>query len=81
MTEVFPHEVFRHCKTENFRRKIVAPPIIHKVFRYPNFFETLKGSPRNFLALRDKKHRQNRDTPFVQKFFDTRTFLKHRGPS
>ena len=47
-------EIFRHCETKNFRRKIVIPPIMHKIFRYPKFSETLKGCPRNFSALWDK---------------------------
>ena len=42
------HEIFRHCETKNFRRKIVIPPIMHKIFRYPKVSETLKGGPRNF---------------------------------
>ena len=57
------HEIFRHCETKNFRRKIVIPPIMHKSFRCPKFSETLKGCPRNFSALWDKKFRQNRDAP------------------
>ena len=52
------HEIFRHCETKNFRRKIVIAPIMHKFFRYPKFSETLKGCPRNFSALWDKKFRR-----------------------
>ena len=36
------------------------------------------GSSTKFL--RQKKFRQNRDTPIIQKNFDTRTFLKYEGP-
>ena len=65
------YEVFRHCETKNFRRKLVIPPIMHKIFRYPKFSETLKGSPWNFSALWDKKFStENLDTPppLVQTF-------------
>ena len=59
------HEIFRHCETKNFRRKIVIPPIMHKIFRYPKFSETLKGWPRNFSALWDQKFSmEKRDTPY-----------------
>ena len=58
------HEIFRHCETKKFRRKNVIPPSMHKIFRYPKFSETLKGCPRNFSALWDKKiSTEKRDTP------------------
>ena len=57
-------EIFRHCETIIIRRKNVIPPVMHKFFRYPKFFETLKGCPRNVLALWDQKFStENRDTP------------------
>ena len=57
------------------------PLLIHKIFRYPKFSETLKGSPRNFSALWDKKiSTENSDIPFLCiQFFDTRKFLKHQS--
>ena len=58
------HEIFRHCETKNFRRKIVIPPIMHKIFRYPKFSETLKGCPRNFSSI---------------KLFETKIFSKTVG--
>ena len=44
---------------------------MHKFFRYPKFSETLKGCPRNFLALWDQKFwTEKRDTPlFMHKTF------------
>ena len=30
-TEVFPNEIFRYCETKNFERKVVIPPLLHKV--------------------------------------------------
>ena len=73
------HEYFRHCETENFRRKNVIPPSMHKFFRYPKFSETFKGCPRNFLALWDQKFpAEKRDTPFFNHiFFETKNFLKN----
>ena len=58
------HEVFRHCDTKKFRRKLVIPPIMQKIFRYPKFSETLKGSSRNFSAPWDKRFlTENVETP------------------
>ena len=63
------HENFRHCETENFWRKNVITRIMHKIFRYPKFFSTLKGFPRKLLALWDKKFsREKRDTTIMRKF-------------
>ena len=72
------HENFRHCETKKFRRKIVIPSIMHKIFRYPKFSETLKGCPRNFSALWDQNFStEKRDTPFSSiKLFETKNFLK-----
>ena len=62
------NESFPHCETKSFRRKIVIPPSKHKLFRYPNFSETLNGCPRNFLALWDKKFStENCDTHIMHK--------------
>ena len=65
------HEIFWHCETKNFRRKIVIPPIMYKIFRCPKFSETLKGCPRNFSALWDIKiSTENGDMPpLIHKFF------------
>ena len=44
---------------------------MHKIFRYPKFSGTLKGCPRNILALWDQKFwTEKRDTPlFMHKTF------------
>ena len=56
---------FGTVRQKKFRRKLVIPPIMHKIFRYPKFSETLKGCPRNFSALWDKKFStENCDTPY-----------------
>ena len=61
----FPYGNFRHCETKNFRRKLVIPPIMHKIFRYPKFSEPLKGCPRHFSALWDEKFStETCDTPY-----------------
>ena len=57
---------------------------MHKIFRYPKFSETLKGSPWNFSALWDKKFStENLDTdtppPFYPNFFDTRNYCNSKG--
>ena len=58
----------------------MLPSIIHKIFRYPRFSETLKGCPPIFSALWDKKFSSETcDTPYyAKKFSDTPNFLKHR---
>ena len=60
-------------------RKIVIPPIMHKIFQYPKFSETLKGCPRNFSALWNQKFStEKRDTPFSSiKLFEPKNFLKN----
>ena len=58
------HEIFRQCETKNSQGKLVIPSIMHKFFQYPKFSEALKGCPRIFLALWDKK-------------FSTETFDTH----
>ena len=72
-------KVFGTVRQKNFRRKIVIPPIMHKIFRYPKFSEALKGCPRNFSALWDQKFStEKRDTPFsFIKLFETKNFLKN----
>ena len=75
-------EIFRHCATKNFRRKVVIPPIRHKIFRYPKFSETLQGCPRKFSALWDvKTSTEYRDMPpLIHKFFSIpENFRKTEG--
>ena len=74
------HEYFRHCETKNFRRKIV---IMHKIFRYPKYSETLKGCPPNFSALWDQNFPTGkRDTPvFIHKTFWNRKFSQKHWDS
>ena len=64
-------ELFRLCETIIIRRKNAIPPVMHKIFRYPKFSGTLKGCPRNILALWDQKFwTEKRDTPlFMHKTF------------
>ena len=57
--EGFNYEIFRHCETENFPRKIlIPPPPIHKFFRYQKFSEIQhrKVHLPNFSALWDRKN-------------------------
>ena len=78
------HEHFLHCDTKCLRLKNVVSPIKHKIFRYPNFFETMKGSSRNNTALWDQKlSTEERETPlFIHKNFRNQNFFKNsRIPS
>ena len=53
-TDGFLSEIFRHCETTNFWRKIVipAPSLIPNIFRYQKHRRVTR---RNFSALWDKK--------------------------
>ena len=48
----FLYKNCRHCETNNFWRKRVAP-FMHTVFRLPQTFWNIEGLPTNFSALRD----------------------------
>ena len=74
-----PLRSFLHCDTNIFRRKIVIPPIMHKFFRYSDFFEALKWCPRNFSAVWDQKiSTEIRDTPpFIHKNFRHQNFIEN----
>ena len=78
-TTVFSNEIIWYSQTKTFRRKNVIPPIMKKIFQYPKFSETLKGSPQIFPALWDQKFpAEKRDTPFSStKHLETRNFLKN----
>ena len=49
------HKIFRLSETENFCRKNLISFIIHEIFRYPNFSETLNGCPQKFSAQGEEK--------------------------
>ena len=83
------YEMFRHCQTKNFRRKILILPLplfIHKLIRYRKLSETQhKRVPlQSFLVERQKNSTENCDTPFLPppllsiNFSDTRNSVKHR---
>ena len=78
------YELFRHCETKKFRRKILIPPPLIQTFSIPEINETLKDSPlRKFLALRQKNFDGKSWYPlpllWCIKFFATRNFLIHRS--
>ena len=77
------HEIFRHCETQNFRRKNVICPLLSIIFfRYQKISGKQKSSFTKLfvLVLWDKKFRQNRDDPLLcMKIFDKRIFLKHQS--
>ena len=69
------HKSFRHCETKKFRWENVIPPSRHRFFQNHNFSETLRGSPRKFLALWDQNlWKQKRDT----RFFIHKTFWNQK---
>ena len=76
--KVFPYDIFRHCGTKIFQRKIlILPlPLIQKLFRYQKSSETQhrRDPLRNVLVLRHKtKSTKNRDITILSKEnFDTR---------
>ena len=48
----FPYEIFRHCETKNFRRKILILPPLVQTFSIPEINETLKDSPPPYENFR-----------------------------
>ena len=57
-----PYEIFRHCETKKFRRKILILPY-PQIFSLPELFwnTAQKGSPQKISAPRDKNiSRENR---------------------
>ena len=86
----FPYKSFSLLWDNKFLNgKSWHTPIMHKYFSIPQIRETLKGSlTKVFGAKRQKILTENRDTPSFPpppspllsiKFFDTRSFLEHRG--
>ena len=73
------HEIFQHCETKIFRRKLVIPSIMHETFRYPNFFRNIEGMPTKFFGtVRQKIFDGNLWYPLLCiKIFDTPKFRKH----
>ena len=84
-TEGFPNEIFRHCETKNFRRKIlILPPLsLIQTFSVPEINVTVKDSPTEIFGnVRQKISTENLDTPLPPpllsiNFFATGNFLKH----
>ena len=54
-------------------------PITHKFSGCPIFFWIIGGFSTNFLALRDKNNRQNRDTPIIQQILKPEQFWNTNG--
>ena len=82
-TEGFHYEVFRHCKTNKFRRKNVIPSLLSMYIFHTGIFLTQKGPPTYFfLELCAKKNWKYRDAPnptlLCMKNFSNRIFSKHR---
>ena len=63
--EGMPTKFFGSLRPKFFAKKNVLSFIIHETFPYPNFSETLNGSPQNISALWDKKFStENCDIPY-----------------
>ena len=53
---------------------------MQKVFRYPKTWKHRRFPHDVFRHCETKKFRQNRDTPIIQTFFDSKTVMKHKVP-
>ena len=42
--------IFWHCEKKSFRRKIVIPSIMHKIFSIPQTFWNIEGMPTKFFS-------------------------------
>ena len=85
ITEVFPHEIFRHCEANTYHQKIVNHLIIRKFFRYPIFFWNTEGLPYDFFRdCETQTLTKNRDThpsSLIQKPFQYPKFSETRKGS
>ena len=74
-------EMFRHCETKNFRRKIVIPLLCIKLFDTPNFLKHWRGAHQIFRHCETKTfRRENVIPPFSSiKLFETEYFLRNSG--
>ena len=77
--EGMPTKFFGTVRQKVFDEKLCYPLLCITFFDTLNFSETLKGCPRIFPALWDKKFStETCDTPYyAKKFSDTPNFLKH----
>ena len=84
-TEATPTKFFGTVRQQTFDGKLWCPPLsfslILNIFRYRNFFQTQKGSLRNFSVLWDETlSTESRDTPLLSiKFFDTPNWWNTKG--
>ena len=62
-----------------FHGKSLNSSLVHKIYAWPNFHESLKGSPQKFRHVRRKILTKSWYL-IIQKFFKTRTFPKHKVP-
>ena len=75
--------LYLHFLTLLKRRKIVIPPFMHQKFRDQNFSQTRKGSLTKVFGTVRQKNFVKIVIPYYsksKKFFNTKAFLKHKGP-
>ena len=84
-TESCPCEIFRHCETKNFRRRILilpllSPHLLSKLFRHPKLMKNWKIPLRKFSAVWDNFFRRKivilppPSSPFFHELFRYRKF-------
>ena len=68
-TEDSSAKTFGTLRWKKFRRKIVAPPLMHKTSGYQKLSEKRKGfSPKHFKIVRQKVSAKNCDKSFAKNF-------------
>ena len=70
-TAEFNYKNFRHCETKKLWQEKVTHPIMHEIFRYPNFSEHWRDVHEIFQHCETKKVPRKTVTPLLCiKFFD-----------
>ena len=65
----FPYEIFRHCETKSFRRKILIPPLLSQHFPITETFWNTEGFlDENFRQCETKTFQEKVVIPFCIKY-------------
>ena len=78
-TKGSPTNFFGLVRLKFSNRKSWNSPIMHTIYGCPNLSKSLKGFPEKFRHCETKKSTKSWYL-MIQKIFDTRQFLKHKGP-
>ena len=78
-TKAFPTKFFGTVRIKLFHGKSLNSSFMHKVFGWPSFYESLKGSPQKIRQRETKKFKKVVIVCYP-KFFRYQRFLNYKGP-